>query len=40
MVTLDETARALEGIWRLAIFDRAGVASFGKDLRACARSLS
>ena len=39
MVTLDETAKALEGIYRLAIFDRAAVASFGKDLRSCARSF-
>jgi predicted cobalt transporter CbtA len=39
MVTLDETARALEGVYRIAVFDRAGVASFGKDLRACARSF-
>ena len=39
MVTLDETAKALEGVWRLAIFDRAAVASFGKDLRSCARSF-
>jgi hypothetical protein len=38
-VTLDETAKALEGIYRLAIFDRAAVASFGKDLRSCARSF-
>ena len=26
MVTLDETAKALEGIWRLAIFDPAFIA--------------
>jgi hypothetical protein len=38
-MTLDETARALEGVYRIAVFDRAGVASFGKDLRACARSF-
>ena len=39
MVTLDETAKALEGVYRIAVFDRAGVASFGKDLRSCARSF-
>jgi hypothetical protein len=39
MVTLDETAKALEGIYRLAIFDRTAVASFGQDLRSCARSF-
>ncbi len=39
MVTLDETAKALEGIWRLVLFDRAAVASFGKDPGACKRSF-
>jgi hypothetical protein len=39
MVTLEETARALEGVYRIAVFDRAGVAGFGRDGRSCARSF-
>jgi hypothetical protein len=39
MVSVDETAKALEGIFRIARFDRAGAASFGADRRACARSF-
>jgi hypothetical protein len=39
MVTGEETAKAFLGVGRIALFDRAGVAGFGKDLRACARSF-
>ena len=39
MVTGEETARALEGVYRIAVFDRAGAAGFGRDLKACARSF-
>lgn len=39
MVTVDETAKALEGIFRIARFDRSGAKSFGTDRRACARSF-
>jgi hypothetical protein len=39
MVSVEETARALEGVLRIARFNRAGVTSFGRDLNACARSF-
>jgi hypothetical protein len=39
MVSVDETAKALEGIFRIARFDRTGAKSFGTDRRACARSF-
>jgi hypothetical protein len=39
MVTVDETAKALEGLFRIARFDRTGAKSFGTDRRACARSF-
>jgi hypothetical protein len=39
MVTLEETARALAGIARIAIFDRAGAGGFGRDAPSCARSF-
>jgi hypothetical protein len=39
MVTVEETARALEGVLRIAIFDPAGAGSFGRDIKACARSF-
>ncbi|HVJ50977.1 MAG TPA: hypothetical protein VM689_00850 [Aliidongia sp.] len=39
MVTGREAADALGGVLRLAIFDRAGAAGFGRDARACARSF-
>jgi hypothetical protein len=39
MVSVEETARALAGVWRIALFDRAGVNGFGRDYGACARSF-
>jgi hypothetical protein len=39
MVTVEETARALAGVARLAIFDRAGAGGFGRDAPSCARSF-
>jgi len=39
MVSVEETARALHGVYRIAMFDRAGVSDFGRDLKSCARSF-
>jgi hypothetical protein len=39
MVTVEETARALEGVLRIAIFDPAGAGGFGRDVKSCARSF-
>lgn len=39
MVTGEETAKAILGVGRIALFDRAGAAGFGKDLKSCARSF-
>jgi hypothetical protein len=39
MVTVEETARALEGVLRIAVFDPAGAGSFGRDVKSCARSF-
>jgi|HubBroStandDraft_1064217.scaffolds.fasta_scaffold00046_25 hypothetical protein len=39
MVTVEEAARALQGVLRIALFDRAGASSFGRDPRSCARSF-
>jgi hypothetical protein len=39
MVSVEETARALHGVYRIAVFDRAGAASFGRDVKSCARSF-
>ncbi|MGB8842142.1 MAG: hypothetical protein WCC64_13870 [Aliidongia sp.] len=39
MVTVEETARALQSVAKIAIFDRAGANGFGRDNRACARSF-
>jgi hypothetical protein len=39
MVSVEETTRALQGVYRIAVFDRAGVSGFGRDLKSCARSF-
>jgi hypothetical protein len=39
MVTVEETARALQSVAKIAVFDRAGATGFGRDNRACARSF-
>lgn len=40
MPTLEEMGQALAGLLRLALFDRSGVQSFGRDLDACRRSFA
>ena len=39
MIGGEEVAQALEGVFRLARFDRGGIALFGRDVGACARSF-
>ena len=39
MITAPEVARAMYGVWRLALFDRTGIEQFGDDAEAFWRSF-